>query len=93
MSTALIEQLIDSLVEQILAKLGPRLLAWLEEHRTAKQPDPLLTAKEAGERLGLSDNKVRELIACGHLIKAPGLIEVRIRQSVVDAFGTKPKSK
>lgn len=88
MSAEFLNRLIDSLVEQILAKLGPRLIEWLDERRSKPEADPLLSTPEVAKRLGLSETTVRHLVACGELKKAPGITEIRIRQSVVDAYGT-----
>lgn len=87
-SADLIEQLTDSLADQVIAKLGPKPIAYLDEQRLKPEENPLLTVREAGQRLGLGETKVRELVELGALHRAPGLLEIRIRQSVVDAYGT-----
>lgn len=82
-----------ALARQVVEKAGPELLAYLEARRVAPEADPLLTAKEAGDELGLSDTKIREMVESGVLHKCPGISEIRIRRSVVRAYGTKPSRK
>lgn len=93
MSADLINQLIDSLVEQVLARLGPRLIEWLDARRIEKKEDPLLTVREIAKKLRLGETTVRQLVDTGALIKAPGLLEIRVRESVVDNYGTSNPTK
>lgn len=87
-----LERLLANLIEGTASAVAARAMEIIAEHHFVQQDDPLLTAKEAGQRIGFSDTKIRQLVELGHLKKAPGLIEIRIRQSVVDAYG-KPSSK
>jgi excisionase family DNA binding protein len=86
MNAELFDKLTDELAEQTVKKIGPKLLEWLDQ-QSRQQDDPILTAAKAAERLGLSDTKVRQLVQAGFLKSMPGLIEIRIRQSVVDSYG------
>lgn len=90
MTAELLDKLTDELAESTVAKIGPKLLTLLRSNAVASQPDPLLTTKEVAARLGVSESKVRELVAGGYLQRAKGMSEIRVRQSVVDAYGTKP---
>lgn len=55
------------------------------------KPDRLLSCAEAGEQLNLSRQKVRELVLAGHITRVPGITDIRIRQSALDAYG-KPEA-
>ena len=51
-------------------------------------PDPLLTVSEIAARIGLSKPIVYRLIEQGYMKAAEGLDVKRVRQSIVDAYGT-----
>jgi len=93
MSAELLDQLTDSLADQVIAKLGPKLIAFLDERRVEKKDDPLLTVAEIAKKLHLGETTVRQLVATGALKKAKDLREIRVRESVVDAYGTNPTKK
>ena len=76
----------EEMAELVVQKAGPKLLAWLDRQRTVKN-DPLMTVAEVATELKLSKNKVYELVSSERLKRAPGLEDIRIRKSVVDAFG------
>lgn len=81
----------DALAEEVVAKAGPKLLAYLDARRLEKQPDPLLTVSQTAARLKLGQTTVYQIVESGDLKRAPGIAEIRIRQSVVDAYGTDTK--
>jgi len=89
MSVELLEKLTDELAAAVVAKAGPKLLAYLDARRAEKQPDPLLTVREIAQRLSLGETTVRQLVELGELQRAKGMTDIRVRQSVVDAYGTK----
>lgn len=72
--------------DEAFEQFGARLLEMMAKHVPAVS-DPLLTCAQAGKRLGMSHSTVRQLVNIGKLKRAPGLIDIRIRQSVVDAYG------
>lgn len=87
MTTELLDKLTDEIAEQVIAKAGPKLLAYLDERRITPAEDPLLTVKESAKRLGVSTGTVRKIVALGELKRARGITDIMIRQSVVDAYG------
>ncbi len=76
----------DEMADAVLAKLGPKFIAWIEKHYAVKH-DPLLTVAEVAKELSLSKDKVYELVHSERIKRASGITEIRIRKSVVDAFG------
>lgn len=78
---------LPQLIEDIAHAAAKRTMEIIAEHKFNPPPDPLLNTRQIAERLDLSETKVRELVAGGYLKKAPGMTEIRVRQSVVDAFG------
>lgn len=74
-------------VEPLAQAVAARALEIIAEHKFNPPPDPLLNTRQIAERLDVSETKVRELVAGGWLRKAPGMIEIRVRQSEVDAYG------
>lgn len=82
------ETFADQLAAEVVERVAPALLAKLDERALAARPDPLLTVQQASKHLGLSRENIRHLIELGHITKAPGLLEAKIRQSVLDAYGT-----
>lgn len=89
MNSELFDKLTDELAGAVVAKVGPKLLEYLDARRVEKQLDPLLTVRESAKRLRLSEMTVRRLVEGGHLSRAKGVSEIRIRQSEVDAYGTR----
>lgn len=85
------EKLTDELAEQVVAKAGPKLIAYLNDHRPNRERDELFTIKEAAEYLGKSSNTIRRLVECGELHRAPGIAEINIRRSELDKYGTSPQ--
>lgn len=83
-----ISKFTDALADDVLAKLGPKLVAYLDERRTEKLPDPLLSVAEIATRLRLSRPTVYSLFEQGLIKRAKGLKEIRARQSEVDAYAT-----
>lgn len=71
--------------EALFAQLGPKFMEFVQKH-AGTGSDPLLTCEQAGKRLGLSRTTVRQLVTTGKLRRAPGLVDIRIRQSVVDQY-------
>lgn len=91
MNAELFEKLTDDLAAEVIAKAGPKLLEYLDARRTEKQSDPLLTVREVAQRLRLGETTVRQLVELKELTRAKGISEIRIRQSVVDAYGKPAK--
>jgi excisionase family DNA binding protein len=83
----LLSQLTDALAEEVAAKASGKLLAHLNAHRIAAEPDPLLTIVQAAKHLGKSPMTVRRLVEAGELPKARGMKEINIRRSVLDKYG------
>ncbi len=76
------DQLLDALAEC----LGERILTVLEKRRP-KTDDPLLTVKEIAARLRIGETSVRQIINSGALKRAKGISDMRVRESVVNAYG------
>jgi hypothetical protein len=77
----------EALADDVIAKLGPKIIAYLEARRVEPEKDPLLTVKEISAELGICGSKVRQLVRMGLIKKAPGISEIMCRKSVVDAYG------
>lgn len=84
---------LDFEIEPLAQALAKRAMEIIAEQKFVPAPDPLLTAKEAGKELGLGETTIRQLVEARALKRAPGLGEIRIRLSVVRAYGTEPKGK
>lgn len=81
---------LETLADELVAKAGPKLAAAvLAEVRTQLryQDDPLMTVKQASAHTGLSTQKLYDLINAGVIKKAPGMTEIRVRRSNLDAYG------
>lgn len=88
------EQFADQLAAEVVARVTPALLEKLDERALAARPDPLLTVPKSAKYLGISNREMYALVNGGHILKAPGLLETKIRRSVLDAYGTaNPKRK
>lgn len=79
------------LIEELAQAVAKRSLEIIAEQKFNPPADPLLTTRQIAERLDVSETKVRELVAGGYLPKCKGMVEIRVRQSVVDAFGKDAK--
>lgn len=79
--------LAEDLAQRALEKLSVKVRSFLSELAAEKPADPLLTAEQAGKRVGLSASKIRELVTGGYIAKARGITDTRIRQSVIDNYG------
>jgi hypothetical protein len=90
--SAALDQLADELAAKVVEIAAPALLAKLDERASAARPDPLLTVAQSSKHSGLTVKNIRLLIEQGYIAKAPGLLETKIRQSVLDAYG-KPEAK
>lgn len=81
---------LDQLSTEIAALAAPKLadlvLAELRE-KLKLHDDPLLTVAQAAKHMGLHRDTVYRLLKAKVLKKAPGLTDIRIRQSVLDAYG------
>lgn len=88
MCQPIVIQLNEEATKAVLEQALPKLMSLLRQQRKS---NPALSVKEAAEQLNLSDDTVRRMVDRGALIKVPGLTEIRIRQSVVDALGTAPE--
>lgn len=84
--------LIDQFADKVAAVLGPKLLAFFKQNGTGIAPDKLLSIPKAAKQLGISETKLRELVDVGAIMRAPGITEIRIRQSELDSYG-KPERK
>lgn len=73
--------------DTLLDALADRIAARLSVH-VPTEGDPLLTAKEAAKRLRMSPGKFRRLVNANVIKRAKGFEEIRVRQSVVDAYGS-----
>lgn len=69
---------VPRIAEAVVAEVGRQL---------RYQDDPLMTVLEASAHSGLSQTKIRELVRAKVLKKAPGMDEIRIRRSILDAYG------
>lgn len=81
---------LEQLSEEFVALVAPRLVDVLVAAMAARpmvQTDPLLTVTECAKRIGVGRDKIYELVKAGALLKAPGIREIRIRQSILDAYG------
>jgi hypothetical protein len=76
-------EILQSFVQELAAAVAKEVKGQL----SIPLDDPLLTCKQAGDRVGLSDTTIRHLVNIGAIKKAPDLAEIRIRQSVLDAYG------
>lgn len=82
-----IDQFTEALADQVIQKLGPKLIEYLEARRVQPEDDPLLTVKEISAELRVCTTKVRELVHAGLLERAKGLSDIRVRKSVLRAYG------
>ncbi len=80
-------ELLEQLIEECAQAAAKRAMVIIAEQKFMPPPDPLLTAAQVGRRIGLSHSKVRDLARGGMIHCAPGLKDIRIRQSVADAYG------
>ena len=83
-----LEALVDGLARELAVKGAANIVAEVAKQGAAKADDPLLSVVQAASRLGLSETTVRTLTKAGILKRARGLRDIRIRQSVVDRYGT-----
>lgn len=91
MSTELLDKLTDELAAQVVAKVGPKLIAYLNDNRPSREPDQLFTIKEAADHLGVSPSTIRRLVEADEIHRAPGIAEINIRRSELDKYGTSPQ--
>lgn len=87
-----VDSAISVLPDAFVAIAGPKLLKFFEDHYRSKD-DPLLTCKEAGDLVGLSDTTIRHLVSIGRIHRAPDLAEIRIKRSVLDQYGKPERTK
>jgi excisionase family DNA binding protein len=82
-------ELFAQLHEDVAQSLAKRAMEIIAEQKFKPEPDPLLNTEEIAAELNISKSKTRELVATGHLRRAKGITDIRVRKSVVDAYGTK----
>jgi hypothetical protein len=80
---------LDPILEAFARKLAP-LVAEAMREQDPKNPNELMTVPRIAKELTISPGKVRMLIRSKALKRVPDLKEMRVKRSVVDAFGTKP---
>lgn len=78
-----LDSILDAFADRVAGKLAPKVAAMLPN----TEGDPLLTAREGAKRLRMSPDKFRKLVNAGTLKRAEGFEEIRVRQSIVDAYG------
>lgn len=86
------DALATQLAQDAGAKLTPVLLQIIEEARRQPMklnPNQLLTSAEAIEELGISLDKLHELLNGGHILKCKGFKDVRIKRSEIELYGTR----
>lgn len=91
--TELLNQLTDALAEEVAAKVGPKLVGYVDDLRVVTNRNQLLTVSEVAKYLRVSKRTVHHLVKIGALQRAPGIGQIRIKQSVVDAYGEPKKQK
>jgi len=82
-----VNQLAREIVNVAMTEMRPAVIRLLRELAEEKRPDPLMSTAEVAKYLRIGETKVRELAKLGYLPPAPGLIELKFRKSVVDAYG------
>jgi excisionase family DNA binding protein len=82
---ALADELAAAVLEKVKAGLGSML--------AAPQDDPALSVSEAAKVLGISPTTMRNLINNGIIHRCPGISEMRVRRSVLNAYGKPPTKK
>lgn len=81
---------IDMLSDELVANAGPKLVAHVVKEfgkHLQQAENRIMTVRQAAAHTGLSQTKIRDLVTAGLLKRAPGFAEIRIRQSVLDAYG------
>lgn len=81
---------LDPILEAFAKKLAPLVAAELAQ-APGNNPNELLTVPKISQILGISPAKTRILIRGKELRRAPGLSEMRVKRSVVDAYGKEQK--
>lgn len=77
-------------IEPLAQALATRAMEIIAEQKFNPPPDPLLSTSEIAAQLNVSEPKVRALVAAGYLKKTKGLTVIRVRQSVLNAYGKAP---
>lgn len=77
------------IAEQVIEAASPALLERIIAQAANFAPNPLLNVEQAAKRLALSPSTIRTLVHSGAIHRAPDIAEIRIRQSEVDAYGTR----
>lgn len=83
---------LEGIADALVAIAAPKMIEKIEAHFEVRA-DPLMTVKEGAVHLGISEQKLRDLIHGGFIKRAPGIAEIRVRQSVLDAYGKPEKAK
>jgi len=84
-------QLAKAIAADAVQQFIPMLLNSMKEHFAAEQPDPILNLTQAAKHLGISKDKLSQLVAGGWIKRLPGFIDPRFRQSTLDAYGKQNK--
>lgn len=81
-----LDQLSDEIAALTAPKLAVLVMAELGE-KLRLHDDPLLTVPAAAARIGVHKDTLYKLVRARVIKKAPGMTDIRIRQSVLDAYG------
>lgn len=84
---AFVEAAADAIAEAAATKFEDKL----RERISRIEDDPLLSTCEIAKELGIAPVKVRALVNANILKKARGFTDIRVRQSVVRAYGKDDK--
>lgn len=75
-----LDTFLDALADRLAAKVNAKPAA-------VEDGDPLLNARDAAKRLKMGTKKLYALVEDGQIKRAKGYSVVRIRRSVLDAYG------
>lgn len=76
-----LDPILDAIADRLFARMNSKAGPSLNDGS-----DPLLTCEQAGKRMGVSGEKVRRLVNAGAIRRVKGFKEIRVKQSVVDAY-------
>lgn len=80
---------LNAVLNEFAALLAPKVAEALKS--TQSNPNELLTVPQIAKEFRISPRKVRALIRGKALKRVPDLKEMRVKRSVVDAYGTNPR--
>lgn len=76
-----------SALDPILEAVADRIAALVVSKTTEAPVDRLMTITQAAEYLGCSKQQVRNLVKAKLLTTARGFTDIRIKRSILDAYG------